>query len=248
MLAFWLGSVDDRRGRACDGRREAAGIADDVSHHGGCGRSRLALRIGGQRNPHQQAGHAEAGVSAIPGRGRQGVVRRGRHEPVEDGRPAAVTIASLDPDVMQFARHDAADDRRGGGRIRSKSASRRPAEHRTRARADDRQARPTRATRSRTSSRSKCCLAGDRRGVSAKRATLRRGAERSRSRRASCPASADCTSSCRPRRWSVLAKAHATSWNIRMAAPSSAASRALALLLAADLGDAFRLPASSRRR
>ena len=45
----------DRRARPRDGGREAARVADDLSDHGGGGRPQLALRIGRQRDPDQQA-------------------------------------------------------------------------------------------------------------------------------------------------------------------------------------------------
>ena len=73
VLAFWLGSVaTDANGHARR-RRQAAGVADDVSHHGRRRRPELALRIGRQRDPHQQAADAEADVPALPGGRRQGV-------------------------------------------------------------------------------------------------------------------------------------------------------------------------------
>ena len=61
-------------------------------------------------------------------------------------------------------------------------------------------------------------------------------------RPASCPASAASTSSCRRRRWSAWAKARATWSSIRTAASSRRRRASLALVLAADLGDAFALP------
>ena len=66
VLAFWLGSVDDRRRRPRERRRQAAGVADDLPHHGGGRRSALAVRLGRRRGPHQQAGDAEADVPALP--------------------------------------------------------------------------------------------------------------------------------------------------------------------------------------
>ena len=94
---------DDRRVRARDGRRQAAGVADDLSHHGGRGRSQLAVRIGRQRGPHQQAADAEADVPALP---RASATRRYFGAVVTSQLPTAgaatVTIKSLDPDVLEF--------------------------------------------------------------------------------------------------------------------------------------------------
>ena len=52
--------------RPGDRRREASGVADDLSDHGGGRRQALAVWIGRERNPHQQAGDPEAGVPALP--------------------------------------------------------------------------------------------------------------------------------------------------------------------------------------
>ena len=48
VLAFWVGSVDDRRERRGSRGREAARVADDLPDHGRGRRSRLAVRIGRQ--------------------------------------------------------------------------------------------------------------------------------------------------------------------------------------------------------
>ena len=46
VLAFWLGSVVTDANGQRDDRRHAAGVADDVPHHGGGRRQGLALRLG----------------------------------------------------------------------------------------------------------------------------------------------------------------------------------------------------------
>ena len=48
VLAFWLGSVTTDANGTRDGRRQAARVADDLPHHGGRRRSRLAVRFGRQ--------------------------------------------------------------------------------------------------------------------------------------------------------------------------------------------------------
>ena len=59
---------------------------------------------------------------------------------------------------------------------------------------------------------------------------------------ASCPASAVCTSRCRRPRWSASAKGARYLVEYPYGCAEQKGSRALALLLAADLGDAFTLP------
>ena len=135
VLAFWLGSVDDRRERPRRRRRQAAGVADDVSHHGGRGRPSVAVRIGRQRGPRQQAADAEADVPAVPGGRRQGA-RSARSSRVSCRRPAraVVTIKSLDPDVLQLRRRRGADAADRAPAVRSRRGSTRPAESIGRAR------------------------------------------------------------------------------------------------------------------
>ena len=88
VLAFWLGSVATDEYGTRDDRRQAAGVADDVSDHGGGRRSSVAVRIGRQRSPHQQAADAEADVPALPrASATRALLRRGRHQPVAR-RPA----------------------------------------------------------------------------------------------------------------------------------------------------------------
>ena len=77
VLAFWLGSVaTDARGHASVDVKlpESLTTYRIMAVAGGQG---VALRLGRQRDPDQQAGHAEGDVPALPRGRRQGVVRRG---------------------------------------------------------------------------------------------------------------------------------------------------------------------------
>ena len=81
VLAFWVGSVvTDANGHAGVDVK----LPESLTTYrimAVAARPGVALRIGRQRGPHQQAGDAEADVPALPGARRQGVVRRGRDEP-----------------------------------------------------------------------------------------------------------------------------------------------------------------------
>ena len=79
-LAFWLGSVVDRRRRPRDGVGHAARLADDVPRHGGRGRSRVAFRRGRERDSRDQAAHDARGLPALHGTGRSRLLRRRRHQ------------------------------------------------------------------------------------------------------------------------------------------------------------------------
>ena len=166
MLAFWVGSVaTDARGHAdVDVKLPESlttyrimAVAGDKASRFGSGR---------QRGPHQQAADAEGDVPALPRRRRQGVVRRGRHQPAE-GAPgsAIVTIKSLDPDVLLLQRRRRADVADWCRRIDRSALRRRRPDDRPRPGADDGQARERdRRIRGRDSGRG-AGLAGDRRGL-----------------------------------------------------------------------------------
>ena len=126
----------------------------DLPHHGCRGRSQLAVRIGRQRGPDQQAADAEADVPALPRGGRQARrSARSRDQPAADGRVPAVDHhrrASI-PEVLLF---DGAAQQTlpivpagGSVEVRFDAAGR---SMRPRARADDRQGWLTRLTPSRT--------------------------------------------------------------------------------------------------
>ena len=132
------------------GRRQAPRVADDLPDHGGRGRQGVAIRIGGERDPHQQAGRAAAGVPAVP--------RRGDSATSAPSSAASSGAAGTPRDHAQ-PRSRGADDRRqrspdGAGRRRrivevrfhGDGAGGRP-----RARPDVGQARRARTTASRKS-------------------------------------------------------------------------------------------------
>ncbi len=108
---------DHRRERRREGRRQAPRIAHDVSHHGGCRRSRLAVRFGRRRSPHQQAADAEADVSAIPRRRRSGALRCGRDESARVRRRGRGHDQEPRSGCPRFSRRDAASAADGRERI-----------------------------------------------------------------------------------------------------------------------------------
>ena len=217
----WLGR--DRRQRRGDRRREAAGVADHVPHHGGGRRSRRRASASGE---------AEVRVNkpltmkptfprflAVGDKALFGAVVTSQ---LKEAGDATVTIRSLDPELLTFdgaAEQTLADRRRrcrrgpvcGGGEG-----------GRPRPRADDRRASATKPTRSRTwfpvevLASPETVAAYGQLGAEAKP----RVGDPGDSRRAWCQASADCTSRCRPRRWSDWARARAISSSIPTAAPS----------------------------
>ena len=244
VLAFWLGSVaTDAHGQR-DGRRQAAGVADDLPDHGG-GRRR-ASRFG--------SGDSEIRINkpvtlqpAFPrflAVGDRALVRRGRHQPAASRRAprssrSRASIRRCSSSTAPRSRRVAGRRRRiGRGAVRRR---RRAAIGRARVQMTVAARRRDRRVRGRHPGRG-ARLAGDGRGATAKprRDAAIETLDAARRRRAR--RSAGCTSSCRRPRWSASAKARGISSSIRTAAPSSKASRALALLLAADLGDAFTLP------
>ena len=219
VLAFWLGSVvTDAKGHARD-RRHAPRVADDVSHHGRRRRSRLALRLGAERDPHQQAGAADADVAALPGRRRQGVFRR--------RRPLAAQGAGQSDGDDQVARsvgrriHAAGDEhrRRRRGRLGRSAIQRVGKRDRQRADSDDRLAQRRDRRVRRHAAGAHPHAVGDRRRV--RRSEAGRAGD-ARFRRMSCRRPAGCTSSWRRRRWSAWPKERRISSTIRTAARSSA--------------------------
>ena len=247
VLAFWVGSVvTDANGQASvdvtlpeslTTYRIMAVAADKA----------VALRLGRQRDPRQQAADAEAGVPALPGAGRQGVVRRGRHQPAED--------------EGHGDRHDP-EPRSGDARGRPARRSRRAAlaaggaaEVRFDAVAQgDRQgAHPDDGAAGRRDRRVRGRDPGRGAGVAGDRGGLRRHDRRGAREASTLPAgvvagfgglSLELAST------ALVGLGEGARYLVEYpyGCAEQRSSRALALLLAADLGDAFALPGHRRRR
>ena len=165
VLAFWLGSVttgadgmasvDVKLPESLTTYRIMAVAADRGSRFGS----------GDSGSPHQQAGHPEADVPALPGRRRHGLLRRRRRQPARVERDRHGHDAVARPRVLEFDRRRRAACARWRPAVTSKSASSAGQGHRPRAHPDDgADWRRDRRVRGRDSGRG-ARLTGNRRGV-----------------------------------------------------------------------------------
>ncbi len=195
VLAFWLGSIaTDANGHAHD-RGHAAGVADDVPHHGRRRATRPRASAGRQNeiriNKPLMLTPAFPRFLAVGDKAYFGAVV---HSQLKQAGTATVTIKSLDPAMLEFdgEHEDAVVD--VAGRRRGRSALRRVAKAVGSARMQmTRAASTARATRSRTSIPVRVLVSPE--TVAAYGEAKPQAKERSSFRRASCRASADCTSS-----------------------------------------------------
>ncbi len=240
VLAFWLGSiVTDANGKASADIKlpeslttyRIMAVAADKTSRFGSGESEIRI------NKPLMLKSAFPRFLAVGDSALFGSVVTSQ---LAEGGSAVVTMRSLDPSVLEI---------RGATSQTIQIGPNGSAEVRFSAVA--RGIGPARVQMSARLARRDRCVRGSAPGgdprVAGNRRGLRRGAAHRQKKRSpclpvSCPGLADCTSSCRRRPWSVSAKARAIWSNIPYGCAEQQASRAFALILASDLGDAFHLP------
>ena len=220
MLAFWVGSTVTDAQRACDGRRQAAGVAHHVSHHGGGRRQASRFGCGRERDPRQQAGarcsrrsraSSPSATRAIFGSVVTNQLSERGQRGRDDQEPRSGVLR-----IDGVAQRSVAGRRGGSAEVRFTPRRARVGRARMQmTRAAERRNRRVRGRGPGGDPR----LAGDGGGLRPDQPDGERDARRAPL--GSCPASAGCRSRCRRRRSSASAKVRAISSSIRTAAPSS---------------------------